>query len=178
MPAKGYKMERNNIIDLAFYKKFKAETGINIDYKTFKSVIVDSNEEIANIIIDGNDGFRLPKGLGAITVSKYKAKPHQKRIDWLNSNKFKKRIYHLNLHTYGYSFAIRWFKHDITKFGLAGIYKFKACRSLSRAVSKKAKETQGKQYFEWKFADFYESSRLERYLMRRNKNTNGNNSST
>ena len=102
----------------------------------------------------------------------------KKRIDWINSNKFNKRIYHVNLHSYGFSFAIKWFKHEITKLSIASVYKFKACRDLKRSVSKKGKETQGKQYFEWKYADFYQATRLERYLMRRNKSQHGNNSST
>lgn len=160
-------MSRDNIINLKYWKDFVKSSGIDIDYKTFKLVIVDSNKEIANIIIAGEDGFRLPKGLGAIAVAKYKT--NKKMIDWINTNKFKKRIYHLNLHTYGHSFAIKWFKHDITKLTLSALFKFKACRILKRSVSKKAKETQGKQYFEWKYSDFYEATRLERYLMRRNK---------
>lgn len=176
MPAKGFKMTRDNIISLKYYKDFIKLTGYDISYKDFKSVIVDTNKEIANIIVEGNDGFRLPKGLGAITVAKYKG--GEKRIDWVNTNKFKKRIYHINLHTYGYQFAIKWFKHDITQFGLSSVYKFKACRALRRAVVKRVKETQGSTYFEWRYSDFYHATKLERYLMKRNKIQNGNNNSS
>lgn len=168
MPAKGYKFRRDNIIDVKFYKEFKEQHNIDIDYKTFKKIIITSNKKIADIIVDGNDGFRLPKGLGAITVSKYKSS--KKHIDWQNSNKFNKRIYHLNLHTYGYNFSIRWFKHNVTKLALVGIYKFKASRKLRRSVVKRAKDTQGSVYFDWQYRDFYQATKLERYLLRRDKN--------
>ena len=166
MPAKNFQKDRFNIIDIKYHKQFVKETGIDIDYKTFKSVIVDSNASIANAIIKGNDGVRLPKGLGVIAVCKYKTK--EKAIDWKNSNEVGKRMYHNNLDTFQNMFKIKWFRIDITTLYTNKIFKFDPCRSLQRGVSKFAKETNGNKYFEWQSVDFYDATRLERYMLRRN----------
>lgn len=168
MPAKGYKIKRENIISHEFVKEFNQKTGLNLDYKTVKNVIITSNQEISNIVIAGNNGFRLPKGLGIISVNKYKT--DKKSIDWVNSNKLGKRVYHLNMHSYSNMFTIKWFRIDVTKLYLQRVYKFRACRDLKRAVAKYGKETNGSKYFNWTYQDFYNVTRLERFLIRRNKN--------
>lgn len=167
MPAKGFRTERDNIINLKFHKQFVEDTGINISYKDLKRIIVESNKEIANVIVAGDDGFKLPANLGVIVASKYKS--DKKMIDWKNSNLLKKRVYHLNLHTFGYNFDIRWFKFDVRQLAFSKVFKFTSCRSLSRAVSAFGKETNGSKYHEWKYSDFYNSTRLDKYLLKRSK---------
>lgn len=165
MPWKNYQKKRYNIIDVKYYKDFIKKTGIDIDYDTFKSVIVDSNKIMANTIIAGNDGVRLPKNLGAITVHKYK--PNKKAVDYKNTALLGKVIYHNNLNTLQHMFKIVWFRIDITKLYTSRIYKFDPSRNLKRSVSKFAQETNGSNYFEWKYQDFYEATRLERYMLNR-----------
>lgn len=67
-------MSRENFIDVKFHKEFVKATGIDVDYKIFKKVIVDSNKAIANVILDGNDGFKLPVNMGSIVINAYKDK--------------------------------------------------------------------------------------------------------
>lgn len=168
MPAKGFQVSRENIISPLFAKKFTEETGIQVDYKTLRQIIIASNTKIADIITKGEDGFRIPKGMGIFVVGKYK--PQKKGIDWLNTIKYGKRIYHNNLNTFSNMFKIKWYRIDVTQLFLSRVYKFRACRDLKRSVAAFAKQTNGSHYFEWAYKDFYEATRLERYMMKRNKN--------
>lgn len=161
MPAKGYSYSRDTVIDKELFDSFLIqypEYKDQLDYNTFKDVILESNKNIAAIIINEDNGFKLPENLGYIAVTRYKSK--KKAIDWESTHKYKKRIYHNNLHTFGFSFKIRWYKAGIAKFRNNRIYKFDSCRTLSRAVAKMAKE--GRMYLEWKMADFWDASKLER----------------
>lgn len=168
MPAKGYKgTRRNNIISPKYHKKFCKEIGIEISYETHRQIIIDSNKLIVDILVEGEDGFRLPKGLGVMVVSKYKSKSDKKPIDWKNSNKFKKRIYLNNLHSYGYQVKIKWFRIDTTQLAHAAIYKFKAARTFARAVAAKTKETNASNYFIWKYEDYKQTSKLEVYMRKK-----------
>ena len=161
MPSKGYSYHRENIIDKKFFEKFiqqYPEYENQLDYNQFKDVILDSNKEFANIIINDENGIKLPVNLGYIVVSRFKAK--NKAIDWNSTNKYGKKIYHNNLHTFGYTLHIKWFKAGIAKFPRNRIFKFEACRSLKRSIAKQGQ--QGNTFLEWKATDFWTASKLER----------------
>lgn len=165
MPVKGYRKKRQNFIDIAFHKKFVEQTGIDIDYKTMKEIIIESNKEIANCVLEGNDGFSIPLNMGLLVVTSYK--PKGKPIDWFNTVKHGKRIYHLNLGTFSKMIAINWYKIDVKQLAFASIYKFTACRKLKREASKLYKA--GLDYKHWSRNDYYNASRLERMLLKSNK---------
>jgi hypothetical protein len=170
MPHPGWKIPpRNNIVGAKYTKKFNKEEGLTIDYKLHKQIIVESNKIIADIIVKGEDGFRIPKGMGAWVVSKYKSTNYT--TDYGNTRKLGKWIKFLNLHTYGFQFKLKWFKIDVTHLAYQGVYKFKGARSLTRAIGAMAKKTNGKNYFEWQYHDFKKASKLEHYLIKKDKNT-------
>lgn len=166
MPSKGFHYRRNNIITKKLHKKFLLETGLDIDYQTYKNIILDSNQVIFDTIANDPAGFKLPENLGYIIVTKYKT--DKKSTDWQNSKKYKKTIYHTNLHSFGKRGHIKWSKLAIARFKFNRIYKFKACRFLARKVSHNITENKV-DYFTWKNTDFYSSSKLDRFYNKKFK---------
>src|SRR5689334_9320632 len=117
MPAKGFYYSRDTVISEEFFNQFLEEYPEYkelIDYQQFKNIIFDSNKSIADIIGNDSQGFKLPENMGFIAVTKYKSK--KKAIDWKNSKEFNKKIFHVNLHSFGFTHHIRWFKAGIAKF--------------------------------------------------------------
>ena len=165
MPSKGSTYisgKRDLIIDMNFYNKFISEIGINIDYKTFRSIILSSNEEIANIIINDDLGFKLPNDLGYFVVTKYKSK--KKPLDWKNTLLLNKKVPILNIHSFGYIYHIKWFKKGtLKKIRFKNCYKVEFCRKVKRSVSKNIKN--GFIYHEWANSDFW-STKLTKKLFK------------
>jgi hypothetical protein len=166
MPSKGYKRKRNNIITEELYKSFKEENAIEIDYETFRNIILKSNGIIVDIIANEALGFKLPESMGYIVVTKYKS--NKKAIDWKNTKKYGKVIYHTNLHSFGYTSHIKWCKFSLARFKFNQIYKFEFARDFTRRVSSNTKK--GMTYFTWNNSDFWNTSKLERFYNRTYKN--------
>lgn len=166
MPAKGYSQRRNNIITKDLYKTFKKDTGIEIDYKTFQNIIIESNSTIFDIVANEATGFKLPEGMGYLVVTKYKSK--KKSVDWQNSKRLKRAVYLTNLHSFGFISHIKWCKFSIARFKFNEIYKFESARNLARKVS--ANTIAGMTYFNWQNSDFWNTSKLDRLYNRKYKN--------
>lgn len=174
MPIKGFKKKRQNFINIAYHKRFIQQTGLDIDYKTMKNIIVESNREIANTILEGNDGFSIPLNMGLWVITSYE--PNKKAIDWHNTLKYGKTIHHHNIGTFSKMIAINWYRINVKQLAFVSVYKFKACRKIKRAASKLFKG--GLDYKHWSRSDYYDANRLERMLLKSNKrNTNGSDKS-
>ena len=145
------------------YKRFKEENPlIKIDYKTFRSVIIDSNELIREMVADSDDAFKLPEGLGYLTITKYKST--KRAVDWVNSKRLRKTIFIANAHSLGYVHHIKWFKNYIVDFRNAAVYKFEPYRLLARHVAKNIK--QGKTYHQWISSDFWTKNKQKKLIYR------------
>lgn len=166
MPAKGYFYSRNNIITKDLHQRFIEENDVEIDFKTFQKVILESNQVIFNIIADEPEGFKLPEGMGYLVVTRYRTT--KKPIDWVNSKKYKRAVYLPNLHSFGYISHIMWCKFAIARFKYNEIYKFEPCRFLSRKVAANTKA--GLTYFSWQNSDFWNTSKLDRLYNKTYKN--------
>lgn len=163
MPAKGSKLRYGNreyIFKMPFYKKkLVEEKKIELPFDVCKKIIESCNKNIAEVVVEELDGFKLPFGLGYICAGKYI--PTNPMIDWKKSNEVGKYIYHTNLHTNGYAVKAYWFRVgriDNTKFHQ--VYKFSPYKTLSTLISK-AFGTGKKNYTDWATSDFIEKSRLE-----------------
>ena len=165
MPSKGYRRTRNNVISEKFFNSIKKDSKLEIDYKTFQKIILESNSTIFDIVANEPTGFKLPEGLGYLVVTKYKS--NKKPIDWKNTHKYKKVIYLTNLHSFGYISHIKWCKFSIARFKYNEIYKFEPCRYLTRKVSANTKA--GVTYFNWQNSDFWSTSKLDRLYNRKYK---------
>lgn len=161
MPAPGSKLlygNRDYIYDKKFYKELVEKTQTTLSYGECRKIVETCNKFIAEVVRDEQDGFKLPFGLGYLCSTRYI--PNKPAIDWHETNKIGKHVYHANLHTFGYSVKVAWFRVGrITNTHFNEVFKFKAYKTLSQSVSKLFKG--GKMYSEWLLSDFIEKSRLE-----------------
>lgn len=112
---------------LDMYKPFIQETGIDITYDVFKSILTECNDTILDILQDQSDGFKMPAGLGYVRIVKYRPKTMTDKslsVDYKSSKEYNKRIYHLNEHSNGYKFRLYWSKLPQT---FADRYKYQLC---------------------------------------------------
>lgn len=163
MPAKGSKLRYGNrdyIFNTKFYRKNLIEKhNIDLSFKDCKNLIDVCNKSIAESIVEEIDGFKLPFGLGYICAGKYI--PTNPLVDWKNTKKAGKTIYHLNLHTFGYAVKVYWFRvGTISNTHFHESYIISAYKTLGQSVSK-AFGSGRKMYEEWSVFDFKEKSRLE-----------------
>lgn len=166
MPAKGSKFRYGNrdyIFNLDFYKKNLVENRkVDLSFTDCKKIIESCNKHISSIIVDEIDGFKLPFGLGYICAGKYK--PTNPLVDWDNTKKSGKKVYHLNLHTFGYAVKLYWFRVGrIRNTHFHEVYKFVSYKTLGKKVSAAFKTGQ-KVYAEWAVSDFIEKGRVENLL--------------
>jgi hypothetical protein len=160
---------RNYIFNLPFWKKIKEEKKIDLSYKQARQVIDKSQEIIADIIVEEEDGFKLPFGLGYITVTKFIS--NKLARDWKKSKELGKSVYFTNLNTLGYSVRVIWYSflyHSNRNYFFREIYMFKTSEYLSKRVSKAFAE--GKKYIAWEQGDFVSKGRLEKFYQDKIKN--------
>jgi len=162
MPSKGSKLrdgERFNPINVKFHKQFLEENpGIDIDFKTFRQIIWNTNKDIADAIAEDETGVKFYAELGNMVVTKYKSSKKQP-IDWKNTLLLHKTVPLLNLHSFGNIYHIKWFRIDSRNKGIYS-YKFVPYRTLKRKVAQLIKG--GKKYFHWQDTDFWSATKLER----------------
>ena len=177
MPKAGTKLRYGNrdyIFGEPMFNSLQQDKHLSISYKASKQIIKKSDDIIADIIMQENDGFKLPFGLGYICVCRFKSK--KMMIDWKTTHKTGVRSYFANLATLGDSIRITWFRtgYAVQRSKVVDIFKFKSCRKLSRSVSDAFKN--GKQYSEWAHSDFLQKSKLETSLDKKfNKQLNEDN---
>jgi hypothetical protein len=168
MPAKGkgYQLpDRDQVLGPALWKAFKEKHNSDISYQDFTKIIKESNKKIYDTVISDENGFKLPENLGYLCVIKYKTK--KKAINWADTKKYGKKIYYLNLHSFGFRYHIKWFKTGISRFAFNEIYKFAPLRNMRRDVSQKIRD--GKDYYEWNLRDFWDFNKLEKLVSKKLK---------
>lgn len=169
MPAKGthYQLpNRDQVLSSSLWKAFKQKHNIDISYEDFTNIIKESNKRIFNAIIEDENGFKLPENLGYLCVIKYKTK--KKAINWADTKKYGKKIYFLNLHSFGYRYHIKWFKTGISRFAFNEVFKFAPLRIMRTEVSKKIRAGY-KDYNEWTLKDFWDTNKLEKLVNKKLK---------
>lgn len=169
MPAKGthYQLpDRDQVLSPELWKAFKQKHNIDISYSDFTTIIKESNKKIFNAILEDENGFKLPENLGYLCIIKYKTK--KKAINWADTKKYGKKIYFLNLHSFGYRYHIKWFKTGIARFAFNEVFKFAPLRIMRTEVSKRIKSGQ-KDYNEWTLKDFWDNNKLEKLVNKKLK---------
>lgn len=168
MPAKNTHLQlpdRDQVLSPELWKNYKEKYKSDISYKEFSIIIKDSNKKIYQAVIEDENGFKLPENLGYLVVIKYKTK--RKAINWIDTKKYGKTIYYLNLHSFGYRYHIKWFKTGISRFAFNEVYKFAPLREMRREVSKIIKS--GKDYHEWVLRDFWDFNKIEKIVNKKLK---------
>lgn len=127
------------------YNEYIKDKGSNgpyyVSYNTYVQICSKYWKKAAESIIEG-DSVRLGYRLGEIKVVKLKLNISQKKlpIDWVNTVKYGKVIYHLNEHTNGYTYKIYWNKKNCNVKYLY-CYGFKMTR-IKRDICKLVKDKQ------------------------------------
>ncbi len=97
-----------------------------IPYSTFRGIVDKLNDSILSVLQNGQN-YKLPCSLGTVQIVKYKPKEYNKHslsIDFNESKKLDKRIYHLNEHSNGYKYRLYWSKQP---FSFTNRYKYQLC---------------------------------------------------
>lgn len=95
------------------YHSYIKERGIDMPYLRFKRILSKFNQNILEALQDRSEGFKMPYGLGYVQVVKYKPKTYTDKslsVDYKESKKYNKKIYHLNEHSNGYKYRLYWSK--------------------------------------------------------------------
>jgi hypothetical protein len=158
------KYKAADIGDAAIYSFYKEEGG-SIEKTRYTKFLKEFWDLVFDEIVQRNHWFRMPHGLGEIRIQENEVKSkidedgklvHNMRMDfgatnklWARDPKAKeegKRIYHLNEHTDGMAYKIRWEKGH-NKNGIWA-YLFKPNRTFRKKLSAHLQDPQRKiQYF-------------------------------
>ena len=98
----------------------------DIPYSTFRNIVDKLNDGILSVLQNGQS-YKLPCSLGTIQIVKYKPKGYNKHslsIDFNESKKLDKMVYHLNEHSNGYKYRLYWSKQP---FSFTNRYKYQLC---------------------------------------------------
>ena len=91
-----------------------------IEYDMYVNIVTEYFKEISNNILYKARTFKMPFGLGFLSIIKIKVGIDKKKmaLDWENSVKYNKQIFHTNEHTDGYKYRFHWDKPNsiINKF--------------------------------------------------------------
>ncbi len=122
----------------------------HIDKKTFIALIKDFFNQYTNKIIVGRKRYKLPLTLGLHRIKKRKLKGIiRPKIDFNNTRKLGKTVYHLNKHTNGYYFRWYWDKEEC-KFKNKSFYNFELTKKntllLAKEILKCSKDPYLKDY--------------------------------
>jgi hypothetical protein len=109
----------------------------DVGYKKYRAVCEDFNKKIIEDILMKAKEFKMPYRLGTLRIKKKKmnySKKNKLKINWLETNKHKKVIYHLNDHTDGFNY--RWFWSKINAvIKNKSVYSFQATRTNKRRLA-------------------------------------------
>lgn len=130
------------------YLKKKNEKHNIIDAKVHAKVLNDFNKEIRRKIIEECFDFIVPINMGLLNVKKFKPKytidsngkliSKRLAINWEESKKIHKIVYHINKHTDGYKYKFNYsFYRSILPN--KSFYKFVPCRTAKRILAKTIK---------------------------------------
>lgn len=122
------------------YKAYLEDIGdnelYNVTYSEFVSICTHFYKSIMKYIFGGGI-FIMPFGLGSVSIIKRKPKqlkPKSLQIDWFNSVKYKKRVYHLNDHSNYFKFRFYWSKKN-TRLLHKGMYNLVFTRENKRELA-------------------------------------------
>jgi hypothetical protein len=125
--------ERKKFLTKEVYDGFVKDTGSKMSFAQWKNCIKSYNLVWREQMLKQPFGYDLPQGLGVIAVDKYEGRSDL--INLADSIKYGKPVIYLNLHSFGFRYKIKWYKHRIVNFRYHRIYSFDACREVKRALA-------------------------------------------
>src|SRR5699024_6379305 len=103
-----------------FYKSYIDYVGDNplyqVENKRFRDIINEYFKYLRDELIENGKEIKLPCRLGTLSIVKHKPKEYSGRslrIDYAETKKVGKIVYHLNEHSNFYKYRYYWNKHNI-----------------------------------------------------------------
>lgn len=142
------------------YDKYKREVpkDIKVEWAVFNKVMQMFGEKLINKILNESAEVKLPCNLGTLMVEKAiirlgenmnpdgTIKKHNSlKIDWVETNRLGKYVYHLNEHRNGYRYKFHWHKGKVSNIG---VYALIPLRIHKRRLAKILKTQPERDYFE------------------------------
>jgi len=117
------------------------------DYKLYRDIIKDFNEELVRTIVFDNEVVKLPYRLGNLSIKKYKVSfnPDKQNI-WKVDYKKSKEVGFIVYYDSPYRYKWKWNKRHVKLTGKK-YYKFLPCREASRLIAKALRENSRLDYF-------------------------------
>lgn len=159
MPKYFSKGSRKHLATRKQYSEFKKKNpSVKINYRQFRDIIAESNEEICKVILTDKTGFQMPYKLGYLVVNKYKQ--YKPIVDRSQSKNIGKQVVYTNFHTMGYMYKFEWYstlsQRGSNKF--LNKFRFDASRELKRSLAKILKDGGYNNYLELQKSNFYSAS--------------------
>ena len=113
-------METKSYTGHDFYKSYMEYVEDNplyqVEYRVFRDIINDYFKYLRDELIENGKEVRLPCRMGTIQIVKHKPKEYtgkSLRIDYAESKKAGKIVYHLNEHSNYYKYRAYWNKQNM-----------------------------------------------------------------
>lgn len=134
------------------YSSFcEANPDIKISYADYKEVIHTYNKSILYHVLNTGELINIPWGIGPLSINKYKKNIVKKTagdgenefytyaINWPETKKAGKYVYHLNLHTQGFSYTWFW-SPKLSNVKFPHIWRLEVWREVKRELPKRLKD--------------------------------------
>lgn len=98
-----------------YIKNKEKDSPYYVEYSYFVELCNYFYKKVMSNMIKENKPFVFPFSLGTLSILKIKVKPSNLKtlpIDWKNTIKYGKKIYHLNEHSSGYKYVFSWKKKE------------------------------------------------------------------
>ena len=110
----------------------------NVGYKKYRGICEEFNKLVIDDILLKAKEFKIPYRLGSLRILKkemnYSVGKNKLKIDWKETNKHKKVVYHLNDHTDGFNYRWLWSKKNAIVKNKS-VYSFQATRTNKRRLA-------------------------------------------
>lgn len=121
-----------------FYKQYLKDnpkgSDFYVDYKLYRDCWESYTGKTIEYILEGGDCV-LPYRLGIISIVKRKINLNNLQVDWKATRELGQRVFHLNEHSRGYRYSIRWNKFRCIVPNKTA-YRFLPTRTFSRLLAK------------------------------------------
>jgi len=118
-----------------YIEAFDEDSPYHVDFKTFMECNAEFYKRAVESVLEGRE-LRLPFGMGRILIEKNKPTKYKSMgyIDWATTKAIGKQVFHLNEHSDGYNYYIRWRSPRLVHN--QRLYKFVPTRSFRRTLAK------------------------------------------
>ena len=134
-----YKRKNYTIADyyISYKEYIESDTQYDIDFQTFKNIIIDYFQYIRDEIMYSSKEIKLPCRLGTLSIIKHQPKEFTSkslRWDWQETKRLGKPVFLLNEHSNFFKYRFFWSKQGCLLTNKS-LYKFVATRANKRNLA-------------------------------------------